>query len=97
MHRVFAERAGEVPLLSVKPVYGHLFGGSSALNVAAAALMLHHGWLVPTLNVDPVRAHGSIDHLAGGGRRSDAHAALAVAYGIGGHNAVTLVGNAEAA
>lgn len=97
MHRVFGERAGEVPLLSVKPVYGHLFGASSALNVAAAVLMLHHRWLVPTLNVDPARAQGSIDHLAGGGRRSEARAALAVAYGIGGHSAVTLVGSAEAA
>jgi 3-oxoacyl-[acyl-carrier-protein] synthase II len=97
MHRVFAERAGEVPLLSVKPVYGHLFGASSTLNVAAAILMLHHGWLVPTLNVDPARTDGSIDHLAGGGRPGDGHAALAVSYGIGGHTAVTLVSHAEAA
>jgi 3-oxoacyl-[acyl-carrier-protein] synthase II len=97
MQRVFADRAGAVPLLSVKPIYGHLFGASSALNVAAAILMLHHGWLVPTLNVDPARATGVIDHLAGGGRPSVAPAALAVSYGIGGHNAVVLVGKAEAA
>jgi 3-oxoacyl-[acyl-carrier-protein] synthase II len=97
METVFAARAPDVPLLSVKPVYGHLFGASSALNVAAAILMLHHGWLVPTLNVDPARATGSIDHLASGGRASDAPAALAVSYGIGGHNAVVLVGRAEAA
>jgi 3-oxoacyl-[acyl-carrier-protein] synthase II len=97
MHRVFAERAPEVPLLSVKPVYGHLFGASSALNVAAAILMLHHGWLVPTLNIDPARATGAIDHLAAGGRRSDASAGLAVSYGIGGHSAVTLIGSPEAA
>jgi 3-oxoacyl-[acyl-carrier-protein] synthase II len=97
MQAVFGDRAPEVPLVSVKPVYGHLFGASSALNVAAAILMLHHGWIVPTLNVDPARATGPIDHLAGGGRRSDAPAGLAVSYGIGGHNAVTLVGSAEAA
>jgi 3-oxoacyl-[acyl-carrier-protein] synthase II len=97
MHDVFAERAPDVPLLSVKPVYGHLFGASSALNVAAAILMLHHGWLVPTLNIDPARETGPIDHLAHGGRRSTAPAALAVSYGIGGHSAVTLIGAAEAA
>ncbi|MBC7978854.1 MAG: hypothetical protein H7138_28045 [Myxococcales bacterium] len=96
MHGVFAERAPEVPLLSVKPVYGHLFGASSALNVAAGILMLHHGWMVPTLNIDPARATGPIDHLARGGRRNTAPAALAVAYGIGGHTAITLLG-AEAA
>lgn len=97
MESVFADRAPDVPLLSVKPIYGHLFGASSALNVAAAILMLHHGWLVPTLNVDPTRGAGTIDHLAGGGRASGAPAALAVSYGIGGHNTVVLVGNAEAA
>jgi 3-oxoacyl-[acyl-carrier-protein] synthase II len=97
MHGVFGDRVAEVPLVSVKPVYGHLFGASSALNVAAAILMLHHGWLVPTLNVDPERATGVIDHRAAGGRPSAASAALAVSYGIGGHNAVVLVGRAEAA
>ena len=96
MQRVFASRVKEVPLLSVKPVYGHLFGAASTLNVAAAILMLHHGWLVPTLNVDPERTE-TLDHLASGGRRSDAHAALAVSYGMGGHSSVTLVGRAEAA
>jgi 3-oxoacyl-[acyl-carrier-protein] synthase II len=97
MHQVFAERAPEVPLVSVKPVYGHLFGASSALNVAAAVLMLHHGWLVPTLNIDPARATGPIDHLAGGGRRNTRSAGMAVSYGIGGHTAVMLLGAAEAA
>jgi 3-oxoacyl-[acyl-carrier-protein] synthase II len=95
MHRVFAARAPEVPLLSVKPIYGHLLGASSILNIAATALMLHHGWIVPTLNVDPARATGPISHLAGGGRHTDASAALAVSFGIGGHNAVTLIGSAE--
>jgi len=97
MRKVFTDRSAQVPLLSVKPVYGHLLGGSSALNVAAAALMLHHGWIVPTLNVDPSRTDDSIDHLGGGGRKTDATAALSVSYGIGGHNGVVLVGKAAAA
>jgi len=97
MHKVFADRAPQVPLLSVKPLYGHLLGASSALNVASATLMLHHGWVVPTLNVPPSRAVGSIDHLGGGGRPTTAPAALSVSYGIGGHNAVVLLGKAGAA
>jgi 3-oxoacyl-[acyl-carrier-protein] synthase II len=97
MQAVFADRVGDVPLVSVKPIYGHLLGASSALNVAAAILMLHHGWIVPTLNVDPARAPGPVDHVPGPGRPSDASAGLAVSYGIGGHSAVTLVRRAEAA
>jgi 3-oxoacyl-[acyl-carrier-protein] synthase II len=95
MDRVFGARAVEVPLLSMKPVYGHLLGASSALNVAAAVLMLHHRWLAPTANIDAAHA-GRIDHCAGGGRRCDAGAGLAISYGIGGHNAVTLLRRADA-
>jgi 3-oxoacyl-[acyl-carrier-protein] synthase II len=94
---VFTDKTPDVPLVSVKPLYGHLFGASSALNVAAAILMLHHGWIVPTANVDPHRVPDGVDHTAGGGRRCAAPSALTVSYGIGGHSAVTLVGAAEAA
>jgi len=90
MQRIFVDRVGEVPLLSVKPIYGHLLGGSSALNIAATVLMLHHRWVAPTANIDPAQA-GPVDHLAGGGRPSDAPAGLSVSYGIGGHNTVTLL------
>jgi 3-oxoacyl-[acyl-carrier-protein] synthase II len=104
MHRAFGAGAADVPLLSVKPVYGHVLGASSALNVAAAVLMLHHGWLVPTLNAAPTApppvvspAPRGIDHLASGGRACGATAGLAVSYGLGGNSAVTLVGVVEAA
>src|SRR5262249_17413928 len=40
MQRVFGKRRAEVPLISTKPIYGHTLGASSAINVAAAALML---------------------------------------------------------
>lgn len=93
MQRVFGDRT-DVPLLSAKPIYGHLLGGSSALNVAAAALMLHHAWVVPTANVPVGRS--PIDHVTTG-RPCHATAGLAVSYGIGGHNAVTLLRRAEVA
>jgi 3-oxoacyl-[acyl-carrier-protein] synthase II len=97
LQRVFAKRTPEVPLLSTKPLYGHLLGASSTLNVAAAVLMLHHRWVVPTPNVDADSAGGLIDHRAGGGRPCHAPAGMAVSYGIGGHNTVTLVERVEAA
>lgn len=97
LQRVFAARTPEVPLLSTKPLYGHLLGASSTLNVAAAVLMLHHRWVVPTPNVDADRARGPVDHRAGGGRPCHSPAGLAVSYGIGGHNTVTLVERVEAA
>ena len=74
MERVFGTRAAALPLLSVKPIYGHLLGASSALNVAAAALLLHHRR--PSRDGDDLTAPA---------------AGLAVSFGIGGHNSVTLL------
>jgi 3-oxoacyl-[acyl-carrier-protein] synthase II len=96
MRRVFGARAPEVPLLSTKPLYGHLLGASSALNVAATALMLHHGWLAPTLNVPLPRGPDELDHVADGPRPHRARAGLSMSYGIGGHNTATLLRCAEA-
>jgi 3-oxoacyl-[acyl-carrier-protein] synthase II len=75
MERIFGARAAAVPLLSVKPIYGHLLGGSSALNVAAAALLLHHKRPVSD----------DADDLA------TPAAGLSVSFGIGGHNSVILL------
>lgn len=47
MTHVFGERAATVPLLSTKAIWGHTLGASSAINVAAAALMLDKGFEVP--------------------------------------------------
>jgi len=65
MQAVFGAEASEIPLISVKPIYGHLLGASSALNIAAAVLMMHHGWLVPTRNVDGPGPEGALDHVTG--------------------------------
>lgn len=50
--RFLGSRANVVPWISLKPIYGHLLAGSSSVDVAASALMLHHGCVVPTINLD---------------------------------------------
>lgn len=47
MRLVFAERADSVPFISTKPVFGHTLGASGTVNVAAAALILHSGEMLP--------------------------------------------------
>src|SRR5258705_13928923 len=62
MRIVFGPRAAEVPLLSTKPIYGHTVGASSAVNAAATVLMLHHDFVIPTINVDPARVKRNAHH-----------------------------------
>lgn len=93
MKLLFGERVAEVPLVSTKPVYGHTLGASSAVNVAAAALMVEHDFIIPTANV-AAGLHAGVSHQGGTGRARTCPAAVAMSYGMGGHNAAVAVAKA---
>jgi 3-oxoacyl-[acyl-carrier-protein] synthase II len=95
MKRIFGRRTLEVPLISTKPIYGHTLGASSALNVAAAALMLHHGYLIPTVGLDESRVVHGFNHQTTGAEKA-LRAGVVVAYGIGGQNAVLALRRGDA-
>lgn len=91
---VFGDRGTEVPLVSNKPIYGHTLGASSTLNVAAAALMLQHQYVIPTLSADgPAEPHAAptFNHMVTGGAPIACRAGLTVSFGLGGNNAVLLL------
>lgn len=96
MKRVFGRRTRDVPLISTKPIYGHTLGASSALNVAAAALMLHSDFVVPTVRLDEKRVVHGFNHQANRGEARKLRNGLIVAYGIGGQNATLLLQKAKA-
>jgi 3-oxoacyl-[acyl-carrier-protein] synthase II len=91
MKRVFGKRTRDVPLISSKPIYGHTLGASSALNTAAAALMLHHDFIVPTVKLDQKRIVHGFNHQANRGEARKLRNGMVVAYGIGGQNATLLL------
>lgn len=91
MRRVFGERVHEVPLISTKPIYGHTLGASGVVNAAAAALMLRHQRLIPTINVDETRPYTDVTHQAGRGAARRCEAGVVVCFGIGGQNAVLVL------
>jgi 3-oxoacyl-[acyl-carrier-protein] synthase II len=92
MRRVFGARSKDVPLVSNKPLYGHLLGASSSLNAAHAALMLKHQFVTPTINVDQIKAPPDINHQVNRGASKECRYGLAVSFGMGGHNGILLLG-----
>lgn len=96
MRRVFGERAREVPLISTKPIWGHTLGASSAINVAAAALMLQHDYVIPTINIDEGQQRRDTCHQANCGAAKKLEHGLAMSYGMGGHNAALLLSKEDA-
>jgi 3-oxoacyl-[acyl-carrier-protein] synthase II len=95
MKRLFDQRVSNVPLLSTKPIYGHLLGAASALNVAVAALMISEGHVIPTANVDPTRVVHGMNHQASGGEARDCDVGVAQSFGIGGQHAAILLANPD--
>lgn len=80
---------GAQPLAStVKPVTGHLVGGSGALNAAVATLAVAHGRVPPTLNLEDVDPECAFNWVTGDAREADVRVALAIARGFEGHNVV---------
>jgi 3-oxoacyl-[acyl-carrier-protein] synthase II len=87
MSRVFGERAQAVPIVTTKPLWGHTLGASSAVNVAAAVMMIHHG-LVSSSGVHA--GEGGATPISAG-MRLPSPAVVCMSLGIGGNNAAVLV------
>ncbi|MGW9030625.1 hypothetical protein ACWGQ5_42465 [Streptomyces sp. NPDC055722] len=87
VRRVFGEHT-DVPLTSVKPVFGHLFGASALVNVAATAAMLDAQTIAPTGNSSHPDAECGLDAVFGGPRETDLPAALSFAFALGSQSAV---------
>jgi 3-oxoacyl-[acyl-carrier-protein] synthase II len=85
--------AGAAPLLSsVKPATGHLGAAAGVLNLAVAALAVHHGRVPPTLNLtSPDPSCEGVDLISGKAREAPIRQALAVARGLEGQNVALAV------
>lgn len=95
MQRLFGHRAKNVPIISTKPIYGHTMGASTSLNVAAAALMMHHAYVIPTINIDPHQPTDVFTQPNVGAPRAS-RLGLAMGYGMGGHCTALLLRRAAA-
>jgi 3-oxoacyl-[acyl-carrier-protein] synthase II len=73
---------------TVKPAVGHMGAAAGAMNVAVAALAVHHGTLPPTLNLERPDPSCRLDWVPLVAREARVQRALAVARGFEGQNVV---------
>jgi 3-oxoacyl-[acyl-carrier-protein] synthase II len=74
---------------TVKPATGHLVAAAGALNVALAALAVHHGAVPATLNLgdpDPSCSSPAVEWITGPARDLPVTNALALAQGLEGQS-----------
>ncbi|MFF4407025.1 beta-ketoacyl-[acyl-carrier-protein] synthase family protein [Streptomyces sp. NPDC001404] len=83
-----AEAVGlHAAVTATKSMTGHLFGAAGAVGALAAILAVRDGVVPAVRNLEALDPEVKLDVVAGGPRRGRYEAALANAFGFGGHNA----------
>jgi 3-oxoacyl-[acyl-carrier-protein] synthase II len=82
----FGDGTGGLAASTVTPATGYLVAAAGALNVAVAALALHHQLAPPALNLSTPDASCELDWVRGEARAIRFDQALAIARGLDGQN-----------
>lgn len=88
INRVFAEHAKKLAVSSTKSMHGHALGASSALELVATTLAIHHGVIPPTANFTVADEKCNLDYVPNKSRQQDINVAISNSFAFGGLNAV---------
>ncbi len=86
--RVFGEHAKQLAVSSTKSMHGHALGASSALELIATTLAMHHGIIPPTANFTTADEKCDLDYVPNTSREKDINIAMSNSFAFGGLNAV---------
>ena len=92
---VFGDHARSLAISSTKSMIGHLLGASSAVELVATALSVHHGQVHPTRNLTTPDPACDLDYVPGEARELGVRNALSNSLGFGGHNVSICIGRAD--
>lgn len=92
IHRVFGDRADEIPVTSVKGAIGHCMAAAGALETLAAVRTIADGVIPPTLNYETPDPEIDLDIVHGEPRRHQVNVMTKHSFGLGGQNAVLVLG-----
>ena len=94
VHRLFGDRAGRVPMSSVKSMTGHMIGAAGAVEAITAVQTLLTGIVPPTINCDkPIDP--TLNFVAHQPQEHDVRVVMSNSFGFGGHNSVLLLRKGE--
>jgi len=88
IHSIFGKHAKQLAVSSTKSMHGHALGASSALELVATTLALHHGVIPPTANFTVADKKCDLDYVPNVARKQDLNTAMSNSFAFGGLNAV---------
>jgi 3-oxoacyl-[acyl-carrier-protein] synthase II len=92
---VFGDRAGRIPVNSIKGSVGHAMGAAGALEAIACVMTLRTGRIPPTTGLEHQDPECNLDVVQGATRETVVTTALNNSAGIGGANAAVVFRRAE--
>ena len=95
INRVFGTYAKDLAVSSTKSMHGHALGASSALELIATALAIHHKTIPPTANFTVADEVCDLDYVPNGSRQQEIRAAMSNSFAFGGNNACLLLRREE--
>lgn len=84
---VFGDFAKRVPVSSTKSMTGHLLGGAGGVESVFSTLVIKHGILPPTINLENPGDECDLDYVPNEARKADVLYAMSNSFGFGGTNA----------
>ncbi|NGZ26868.1 MAG: beta-ketoacyl-ACP synthase II, partial [Magnetococcales bacterium] len=89
--RVFGDHAKKVMVSSTKSMTGHLLGAAGGVEAIFTAMMLKHGVILPTINLDNQDPACDLDYVPNTTRQYQAEVAMSNSFGFGGTNATVIL------
>lgn len=87
---VFGEDAYRIPISSTKSMTGHLIGASGALEAAICTMVIQHGIIPPTINLEHPAPECDLNYVPKKSLRAKVTTTLSNSFGFGGHNSVLI-------
>jgi nodulation protein E len=91
INRIFGDHAANIAVSSTKAIHGHALGASSALEIAATVLAIHHQTAPPTANFTEADEKCNLDYVPNTARDMQINTAMSNSFAFGGMNAVVTI------
>lgn len=88
--------AYQTAVSSTKSMTGHLLGAAGGVEAVICCMVLNHGMIPPTINLDNQDPECDLDYVPNIARRADVQVAMSNSFGFGGHNATIVLKKYEA-
>ncbi len=92
---VFGDYARRLPISSTKSMTGHLLGAAGGVEAAISALVIAHGVVPPTINLENADPDCDLDYVPHQARDLRVDAVLSNSFGFGGTNATLILARVE--